>query len=253
MTHDEALDSVAVLALGALPAAEAEAVRAHLATCAECRREYAELRASADALGYSAEVPAAELSELQSARMKSFIMRETRRPSEEPLRASAMRQPWLAYLATAAAIVVALLSSLNNVALRTENEGQQRLVVQMQQVLEAERAAKDAADARVAQLTAPGSRHLPVAGGEVIESGGRVFIAVHAAALPAGKVFQAWTVAHGAKGVAPSLTFAPDAHGLALVELPDDATRLDAVAVTVEPDGGSKTPTSKPLFVQKLG
>jgi anti-sigma-K factor RskA len=253
MMHEEALDLVAVLALGALPAAEAEGVRAHLATCEECRREYAELRASADALAYSAEVPETELSELQSARMKSFVMRETRRPSEEPLRARAMRPPLLAYLATAAAIVVALLSSLNNVALRTENEGQERLIAQMQQVVAAERAAKDASDARVAALTAPGSRHLPVAGGEVIESGGRVFIAVHAASLPPGKVFQAWTVAHGAKGVAPSLTFAPDAHGVALVELPDAAKGLDAVAVTVEPDGGSKAPTSKPLFIRKLG
>ena len=58
--------------------------------------------------------------------------------------------------------------------------------------------------------------------------------------------------AKGAKGVAPSITFRPDARGTALIELPEAASNLAAVALTVEPAGGSKQPTSKPAFVQKL-
>jgi len=58
--HDDTrLDAVAVLALGALPDDEAREIRAHMATCAICRKEYAELRAATDALALSAEATSA--------------------------------------------------------------------------------------------------------------------------------------------------------------------------------------------------
>jgi anti-sigma-K factor RskA len=50
----------------------------------------------------------------------------------------------------------------------------------------------------------------------------------------------------------PSITFVPNKTGLAVIALPDSATNLVAVAVSVEPDGGSAQPTTKPLFVRTL-
>src|SRR5271163_2947792 len=108
MTHDdEFLDSVAVLALGALPSAEADAVRAHMETCEACRAEYRALRGAADAVGYAVEASSAELDELRSARMRAGLMRTIRQDlatsgAPPSARVQLRRQPWVAYLAIAA-------------------------------------------------------------------------------------------------------------------------------------------------------
>jgi hypothetical protein len=52
--------------------------------------------------------------------------------------------------------------------------------------------------------------------------------------------------------VAPSAIFTPSQNGLTLVPLRADARSLAAVAVSVEPEGGSRQPTTKPTFVQPL-
>jgi anti-sigma-K factor RskA len=69
-----------------------------------------------------------------------------------------------------------------------------------------------------------------------------------APALPPGKVYQAWTLPAGSKKMAPSVTFTPKG-GRILLRLPVNASRIAAVAVSVEPAGGSPQPTSKPVFV----
>lgn len=264
MTHDDALlDSVALLALGVLPAAEAGEVRAHIAGCETCRREYAELRPAADAVGYAAEADASAITELRSARLRSRVLREVQddiagRGKTQPA-AVRRQQPWLAYVAAAAALVLAILSGVNNAALRSENEANQERIATLQRELDAQtkqtanaRSQIAASDARIAALLSPGSRRYDVAAGEVVKSGGRIYLALHLPALPKGKVFQAWTLSKGRTAMAPSITFKPDEHGSAIVELPEGAANLTAVAVSVEPEGGSKAPTSTPAFVQKL-
>ena len=67
-----------------------------------------------------------------------------------------------------------------------------------------------------------------------------------------GHVYQAWTLAKGAKRVAPSVTFEPGGDGIAFVRLPEEATTLAAVAVSVEPAGGSQQPTTKPIALVTL-
>ena len=58
MTHDEARIAIGALALGALDEDEAAEVRAHVASCPDCQREYDELRGVPALLGL---VPAAEV------------------------------------------------------------------------------------------------------------------------------------------------------------------------------------------------
>jgi len=258
--HDDAfLDSVAVFALGALPQAEAREVAAHVAACASCRSAYDEYRGAANFVGYAAESPPGAIGELAAARMKASVMRSVRASlgtdggarvdgrAEIPTGRAAQvaRLPvaaWLGYAAAAAALVVAFVSHSDNASLRVAHDRDARRIAALQ-----------AEQAQVAALVAPDSKHYAVPGGSVVTSGGRVFIALRALpAPPPGKVYQAWTLARGAKTVAPSVTFVPSASGVTLVELPERAGGLAAVAVSVEPVGGSKAPTSKPAFVRPL-
>ena len=105
----------------------------------------------------------------------------------------------------------------------------------------------------LADLTAPDSQRRRFAGGEVLVHGERLYLAMHALpAPPPGRVYQAWTLAKGAKTVAPSVTFEPSSGGVAVVRLPEAATTIAAVAVSVEPEGGSKQPTTKPIALVRI-
>lgn len=276
MMHDDAmLDSVAVLALGALPASEATSLAAHVRTCAECSALYGDLRGVADLVGFEAEL-ASPVDEVASARLKSRIMRvvnddaarstearpnaasEIRRSPERPP-ATAARRPiasYLAYAAAAAAVIVATVFGTNDAALRGDKDASASriAVLESQQAsLQSELARTREHDSRLAALVAPGSRSFSVSSGQVVTSNGRVLFALHLPKLPAGHVYQAWTLAKGAKTVKPSVTFSPDTSGLALVELPEAAAGLAAVALSVEPAGGSAKPTTTPKFVRPLG
>ena len=244
---DDFLDLVAVLALGALPESEARRAIAHLATCDQCRSLYAELRPASDFVGYSAEATA--LDELTSARMKARIMGVVRGEQKAP---AVRRTPATGWLAAAAAAIVAVAIGADDYSTHERSAQDATRLRDAVAQLDASRSDRDAAQSRLAQLLGPGSKHFAVPQGEVVTSAGRVFIAIKIAALPQGKVYQAWTLSKGAKAVAPSVTFSPAASGVAFVELPVDATGLAAVAVSVEPAGGSRAPTSTPTFIRKL-
>jgi len=267
--HDDArFDSIAVLALGALPPAEARELEAHIAECELCRREYDEMRAAVDALALSAEVTPAEFGGEQCARLRSRVM-DSVRASAAPTTAAKVtmlaerRRPvatWIAYAAAAAALVLAIFSTWNLATLRSENAANQSQLALLQAQLDAQDRSTNEAraqlmleESRLADLIAPGAKRFAVQDGVVVRSGRRILMALrHLPALPKGKTYQAWTLRRGAKAVSPSITFAPDATGLALIELPESAGNVAAVAVSVEPEGGSKQPTSKPNFVRSL-
>jgi hypothetical protein len=69
---------------------------------------------------------------------------------------------------------------------------------------------------------------------------------------PKGHVYQAWTAVKGTTTMVPGPTFVPNPGGVTVVPLPVDGTRVGVVAVSVEPEGGSKAPTSTPTFVRPL-
>ncbi len=256
MTHDDALlDQIGVLALGALPEAEAVQLRAHIAGCAQCRAEYAALRATADLVGYAAEPP--QLDELTERRMKSRVMHAVRAsaspqepalalpapaadagPRSLPFPARSPR-PWLAYGVAAAALAAALAFGVNDFALRSQIAGERTRALAVEQQL--------------GDLYASDSVHFPVDGGEVIRRGERLYLAMYRMPkLAPGHVFQVWTLKKGAKAVEPSVTFTADANGGALVTIPLGASDVAAIAISQEPPGGSSTPTTTPAFVRKL-
>jgi anti-sigma-K factor RskA len=244
--HDDMLDDVAVYALGTLPEAEATRVRAHIETCAECRSEYDMLAPAALAVAHGA--PDAEPSELLRAR----IMHEVRAEAAKP---AGVRRPlvWPAYLVAAACFAIAVISSIVNLSLMEQLKSVQTLSAQNAHA--ASGLAQNLANEKtmVADLLDENAQRYAVRDGQVVRVGDRLYITLHdLTPPPRGKVYQAWTLPKGSKVMAPSVTFVPNVHGVAVIALEVNAAATAAVAVSVEPEGGSKAPTSQPLLVQAL-
>ena len=259
--RERLMDEIAALALGILPAEEAARLRRQIALDDELFAEYEAYRGAADLVGYAAEPDAAQLDELSSARMKSKLMRSIR--PESTARAEGPRRnplAWLPWGIAGAAIAAAFVAALQGLSLRQSVETQRQQIAALQRnvaTLQTQNTAQAtvAANARaqLADLLSANAKHYPVKGGDVIASNGHVYIAMHSLPpLPTGKVFQVWTLARGAKTVAPSITFTPGQNGTALVQVPPISAPLAAVAISIEPTGGSKAPTSTPTFIRPL-
>lgn len=156
---------------------------------------------------------------------------------------------WPAYLVAAVCFAIALLSSIANITLLGQVRQQQR---ELASLSERSRAlAYGLSSERTALFDMLDSRthHYAIGNGEVITRGSRIDLALHELPEPPhGQVYQVWTVPKGTTKMVPSPTFLPDARGVALIIVPADARTTSAVAVTLEPDGGSKEPTGKPLI-----
>ncbi len=260
-SHESMLDDVAVYALGSLPRQQADAVRKHLRTCEDCRQEYEQLRPAADALAYSAEAcPDEERGAVvASPLLKARIMQQVRRDAAVPQRANVgeMRavRPivWPAYAVAAACLIVALITGIMNISVNDQLREKNSDLSQIQtrsKVLARELAYQRTA---LADLVAPDSQRYDVSHGQVVRHGKRLYLAMDALPMPPrGKVYQAWTLGAGATRMSPSVTFVPNGNGVAVVQLPVDASNLTAVALSVEPEGGSKQPTTTPTFVLKF-
>ncbi|HEY1883722.1 MAG TPA: anti-sigma factor [Candidatus Cybelea sp.] len=230
ISHDEMLDNVAVYALGALPADEASEVAAHLKTCESCRAEYELLRPAVTAVGSSAGDYNDEA--CPGPMLKARIMREVRGSQ----RSNAKAYRWETFAAIAAAFVL----TVGALLLYTTMD---RHIVRQTALMAAQSAA----------LAAPDAKRYPFGDGQVFVRGSHLYVTLpRLAEPPAGKVYQAWTLPKGSKTMAPSVTFTPNERDVTVVRLPESALEVAAVAVSVEPAGGSKQPTSKPIALATL-
>lgn len=249
--HCANVDDVAVYVLGALPPAEAARVRAHIETCAECREEFQALQPAAAAIGSAATM------EGPSELLKTRIMRQVRTnagPSARPATTKSKRSlVWPAYLVAAACLAFAVISTLINLSLVGQLKADQNGLAQARLSTRGLASSLAMERSTLADLMSPNATHFPVDNGEIVRLHDKLYITLHDVPKPPqGHVYQAWTQAKGAKVMTPSVTFIPDRHGVAIVSLPVDAARVGAVAVSVEPDGGSKAPTTKPILVTSL-
>ncbi len=67
---------------------------------------------------------------------------------------------------------------------------------------------------------------------------------------PSGQVYQLWMI-EGDQAL-PGPTFMPDESGEAMVQVPGEGADSDAMAITMEPDGGSDTPSTTPIMQGQL-
>lgn len=160
---------------------------------------------------------------------------------------------WPAYLVAAACFAIALISSIANISLIGQMKQEQRELAHLSE--RSTTLARNLVDERTALFDVLDShaKRYAVADGEVITLGSRIYLAVHELPEPPhGKIYQSWTVAKGSTRAIASPTFLPDARGVALIVLTADARSTAEVTVTIEPDGGSREPTSKPLMDASL-
>lgn len=217
-------------ALDALSAEEAEQFRQHLDACPACRQEVRELQQAAARMGASEAVaPPSDL--------KQRVLAAADRTPQLPPHSSAgnviqvARHRWGARLLSAAAAVVLIVAGAFAVG-QLSDEPSEQLAEGVVRVFEAD-------DANTATMqTANGGKISVATSPELGE------MAVDTDELPAldeAHVYQLWAIRDGA--VSSVGVLEPDKG--ASMQMPDPDTE---VAITVEPVGGSRQPTTEPIM-----
>jgi len=250
--HEQIADDLALYALGALTGEERRVVEKHLQDCSACRRELEQLRGDAVLLALSASGPKPPTRSRE--RLMAAIAKEPRRVPQ--IRSQERRHPWAAFawIAAAAAVVIAVLLVHQNTNLRRRlAEVETNSKKQDQQLLEAKQF--------LATLTSPDAQHFTLVAGKlppqpqgkaiyVRSSGMLVFLASNMPAIPPQKAYELWLIPTSGAPI-PAGLFKPDAHGAATVIKPPLPTGVEAktFAITVEPETGSSAPTSRPIMI----
>lgn len=224
------------LALGVLPEAEAEPVRAHLEGCAECRAEFATMTRAAELLPLAAptEQPAMGGRERLLSRVKTEP-----RPGSGKLLVFPRRIVWAAASAAAAVVLV-----VGGVAYWAGSQSTDGELVDRQEAIVVAAATGDlevsrggGGQSRVALVRAPGE-----------ESG---FAYVQGLpTLPEGRAYQAWFSRDGT-AFEPSSVFS-DSEGGVWLTTAGAMRDYVALAFTIEDAGGADQPTSDPFAVVPL-
>ncbi len=255
MTHDEILNALPAFALGALDREERDEVAAHVAGCPTCTAELEVLERIVITVGLD-EPPVTPPAHLKA----RVLARVSAQSSPAVAQSTAPRSLQWGWLAVAASIAVAILTSVYALGLRSEVTSlRSEIAASSSQAarLREELASlrKDwstltkvmdvikAPDVLRVDLKGSGAAADATAHAYWSSASGIVLTAGRLPALPPGRVYQLWTIV----GSTPtgSATFTPDASGSVSVAVAPaaGAARPDAFGVTIEPAGGSTTPT----------
>ena len=276
MTHDELRESLPAFALGSLDADERQAVAAHIATCDTCTAELVELERVVMGIGLDAPpvTPPASL----RARVLERVSNEPKRsaPGRAPVPFIPSQQRHdrpsssmsMMRLALAASVLLAVAASFYALSLRSEIGALRETVAASTAEATLLRAELTTLRKNWAEVThvmdvlkAPdmlkvdlkGQGTMPDAAGRAFWSrtAGLMFTADRLPVLPAGRVYQLWTIT-GTSATGAG-TFTPNAQGAASISglVPAGAPKPDAFGVTIEPTGGSAAPTMPIVMVGK--
>jgi anti-sigma-K factor RskA len=243
MIHEDYKEMIPARALSALDAVEAQALNEHLENCAECRTELDEWQATAAALALGAN--AAEPSPNVRERILDEVRKDLSEPNVVPFR-STPRNLWSSFGSLGAMAAAVLFTALivGLVVLWRQNNAIRSELTKSKEFVEL--------------VTSPGAivtelKATDVGGGATAkiaydQSGRAMLLASKLPKIPQGKAYQLWFLV-GDKAM-PGKTFAPDSngHGVLKDQVPSQAIYLSSFAITVEPAGGSTTPTS-PIYL----
>jgi anti-sigma-K factor RskA len=252
--HAQYADALALYALGALDnPRELADVQAHLGTCGECRRELDALRADTALLALSALGPQPPQRARQ--RLLSAIAAEPREKQaeaqpEKRFVLGRLRPSWLSFAPIAVALVLAIFSML---LLKENLRIRDRLTQLAADLREAQLKSAHAQevldmlnDSKAVRMTlVEKTRRWPQVKTIYVPAKGHVLVLANDLdPIPEGKVYQLWLIP--VKGdPMPAGTFWPDSAGCSTMmhALIIEGVEAKSFAVTVEPAGGSATPT----------
>jgi anti-sigma-K factor RskA len=236
-------DALGAYVLGALPADECVGFEAHLAACAACRDDVADLQSAADALPASVP-PVAPPPELKG-RIMAIVESEAAllaaageradRPERKPAPASEpARAPrrgrlrgWTLRPALAAGLAAALLlvGGLGGALVSSGGRDAQTVT-----------ASVDPAQAPDAQVRLQ------------VRDGTAMLVAERMPPPPRGRVYQVWLKRPGSDPEPTSALWTVRQDGSAEVAVPGSLDDVEAVLVTSEPMGGSDVPSRAPVI-----
>ena len=267
MAHEQFQEMLAVQGLSALDPADEQALKEHLRTCADCRAQSDQWRTTASALAFmsrptepSTKVRERILAQVRAEKESGSISTETNASANVVQfvdRRAQVRPRFGAFEAIAATVIAALLISL--FVLWRQNRSTQaelaRLSAENRAMLEQLKHKQEI----VAFMSAPGAKMAELAGTNMApgarakivydRSGSAMLIARGLPAAPSGKAYQLWFIVGNNK--MPGKTFGTDSSGDGDLndKIPSSAMQGAVFAITVEPAGGSRSPTGDVFLV----
>ncbi|HEX5705446.1 MAG TPA: anti-sigma factor [Pyrinomonadaceae bacterium] len=272
MAHQEYEELLTVYALDALDAPDRRQLEEHLEACSECRAELAEMRDAAGLLAHATTgaEPRAQVREriLNQVRSEGRSRQSSNEPSASVVefRPRVPSSPWPNLLRLAAVIAfVALLIGVG-VLWRRDTQSRQevaRLAQQLNQQnsdLSREREALARQREALEFLRSPGMKTMDLAGTPTAQAARATFIYDQKTGrgmllteglpmAPAGMAYEVWFIPKGQSPM-PGKTFTVDAAGKAMMmdQMPAEAMENAVVAITLEPEKGSASPTG-PIYL----
>ena len=222
--HEEVQSLLGAYVLGAVSEEEAAAVGTHVRSCPECQAEIATLSSAVELLATGVEP-------LQPP--NGFTERVLQRAVQERDAGRSLARPrvrgWQRWAALAAALAIFAGLSAYAIDVRNEAAAQRRIASALVRAAEG------------ADLEGPAG----VAAKVVPTDSGGIFVATGLEDPGDDRVYQLWFLRDGTP--ISGGTFGVS-YGVAVLRTSRSPNAFDAVAVTVEPAGGSRRPTTSPLL-----
>ena len=249
MDCGDVAEQAAPYVIGALSAAEAEAVRDHLRTCDRPHPEFAEL---GGVVAYLAELAEpVDAPETLKARVLAAVAADAERTVGAPVDLAAYREQrrfsgWRTWaLAAAAVVVIAALGAWNLTLQSRTSESETRLAVLRDAII-----ASAAPDARTARLSGAGAAEGATGFVALPAEGTGYAVLTGLAPAPRGFTYQGWYLDDGQPFSVGLVDVGPD--GLAILEGVEVPAGADAIAFTVEVAGGVPAPSSDPVILGEI-
>lgn len=224
--HDHIESLIAAYAVGAVPEDEIPAIRAHILSCEECFEEAESYATALVALAESVEpVPLPR-------DFADRVMREARpEPTSNKERRFRIARPRRALLAMggALALVILIVTASSIVGSISRERRYERVVTALVR------------DPNALVLEGPGGAEGIIASTDR----GTMLVTVDLGEAPRGRDYQLWLTKDGVP--IPDETF-DVSDSLVIVESVRRLEDYDGAAITVEPEGGSKKPTTEPVL-----
>lgn len=224
--HDHIQALIAAYAIGAVPDDEVPAIRSHILSCGAC---FAEVESYTEALSLlpacvdPVPLPKGFIQRvMQAARGESAVKESQPR---------AGRRWWRTLVPAVAAVATVSLLGMT-VALVHSMDRQREYRAAVTSLI---------GDRDALSLEGPGGAQAAVASTDE----GLVLVTVDLGEAPRDRDYQLWLMRDGVP--TPAVTF-DVGESLVVVESPEDFPSYDGAAITVEPDGGSRQPTTEPVL-----